>query len=161
MKLTFFIMFLFTVSCNSNSQNTLSESTNHLYTENETLNNEISVNATKISALQKLKDSKKFKVEKESDQLPIGYAGLLPQKNQPIANKLLNETISNLIQLLNNESKVSKRNILNEFEKGLNTLNEIASDTEDRERICYYFEDIMDIIGLDSSNDLLNNWMEM
>jgi len=32
-------------------------------------------------------------------------------------------------------------------------------DTEDRERICHYFEELMDIVGLESSDGLLNNFM--
>jgi hypothetical protein len=32
-------------------------------------------------------------------------------------------------------------------------------DTEDRERVCHYFEELMDIVGLESSDGLLNNFM--
>lgn len=32
-------------------------------------------------------------------------------------------------------------------------------DTEDRERICEYFEKIMDCVGLQSSNGQLSYWM--
>lgn len=32
-------------------------------------------------------------------------------------------------------------------------------DTEDRERVCSYFEELMDIIGLESSGGHLNNFM--
>lgn len=32
-------------------------------------------------------------------------------------------------------------------------------DTEDRERICLYFEELMDIVGLESSDGLLNDFM--
>lgn len=32
-------------------------------------------------------------------------------------------------------------------------------DTEDRERVCSYFEELMDIVGLDSSGGHLNNFM--
>lgn len=32
-------------------------------------------------------------------------------------------------------------------------------DTEDRERVCSYFEEIMDIVGLESSGGHLNNFM--
>lgn len=35
----------------------------------------------------------------------------------------------------------------------------IELDTEDRERICSYFEELMDIVELESSNGLLNNFM--
>ena len=32
-------------------------------------------------------------------------------------------------------------------------------DTEDRERVCHYFEELMDIVGLESSDGHLNNFM--
>lgn len=32
-------------------------------------------------------------------------------------------------------------------------------DTEDRERVCSYFEELMDIVGLESSGGYLNNFM--
>ena len=32
-------------------------------------------------------------------------------------------------------------------------------DTEDRERVCTYFEELMDIVGLESSNGQLNKFM--
>lgn len=32
-------------------------------------------------------------------------------------------------------------------------------DTEDRERVCSYFEELMDIVGLESSSGHLNNFM--
>jgi hypothetical protein len=35
----------------------------------------------------------------------------------------------------------------------------INLDTEDRERVCHYFEELMDIVGLESSDGHLNNFM--
>ncbi|WP_242009217.1 DUF4844 domain-containing protein [Robertkochia solimangrovi] len=32
-------------------------------------------------------------------------------------------------------------------------------DTEDRERVCTYFKELMDIVGLESSNGQLNKFM--
>jgi hypothetical protein len=32
-------------------------------------------------------------------------------------------------------------------------------DTEDRERVCSYFEELMDIVGLESSGGHLNDFM--
>lgn len=49
--------------------------------------------------------------------------------------------------------------ILNEFEIGLNFFENLVFDIEDRERVCWYYEDIMNIIGFKSMNELLNNWM--
>ena len=35
----------------------------------------------------------------------------------------------------------------------------IGLDTEDRERVCAYFEELMDIVGLESSGGQLNKFM--
>jgi len=42
---------------------------------------------------------------------------------------------------------------------GLHAFDDLAVDTEDRERVCWYYEDMMDILGLESTHELLNNWM--
>ena len=47
------------------------------------------------------------------------------------------------------------------IKKGLNNFADIyvELDTEDRERVCGYFEELMDIVGLESSGGHLNNFM--
>jgi hypothetical protein len=35
----------------------------------------------------------------------------------------------------------------------------VEIDTEDRERVCAYFEELMDIVGLESSDGHLNNFL--
>ena len=49
----------------------------------------------------------------------------------------------------------------NAIMKGLERFSDIYSliDTEDRERICLYFEELMDIVGLESSGGFLNNFI--
>ena len=32
-------------------------------------------------------------------------------------------------------------------------------DTEDRERVCHYFEELMSLVGLESSGEILNTVM--
>ena len=47
------------------------------------------------------------------------------------------------------------------IEIGLHRFNDIYInlDTEERERICHYFEELMDIVGLESSDGKLNKFM--
>lgn len=71
----------------------------------------------------------------------------------------MNESIVRLISILEQNKQVTARMVLNEFENGLSSFEDLAFDTEDRERVCWYYEDIMDCIGLESTNELLNNWM--
>jgi hypothetical protein len=48
--------------------------------------------------------------------------------------------------------------VLDEFSAALKNFDR-AADTEDRERVCMNMEKIMDIVGLESSDGLLNNWL--
>ena len=49
----------------------------------------------------------------------------------------------------------------NKIKIGLERFSDLylELDTEDRERICHYFEELMDIVGLESSDGLLNDFM--
>ncbi len=49
----------------------------------------------------------------------------------------------------------------NANKKGLDRFADIYInlDTEDRERVCNYFEELMDIVGLESSGGHLNDFM--
>lgn len=42
---------------------------------------------------------------------------------------------------------------------GLERFDKFYLDTEDREKLCGYFEDILDAIDLDSSGGAINRWM--
>lgn len=156
--MSFYLLILAVIIECSTNQNKRMEK-DHLYEEFENLNDVVKVKANAVSDLEKLLFKVKFGPEDESDKLPTDYVGLLPEENQPQANNLLNKSIKRLISILRNEKKITNRMILNEFETGLESLEDIAFDTEDRERVCYYYEEIMDIIGLESTNELLNNWM--
>jgi Domain of unknown function (DUF4844) len=83
------------------------------------------------------------------------YNGMRPEYRRKIADGQLNS----LIDRLRNElaSKPSKRFVLSEFKK---TMAEFESiDTEDRERLLRYLQEIMTILGIGSSDGLLNRWM--
>jgi hypothetical protein len=51
----------------------------------------------------------------------------------------------------------SKQFVLSQFKITLDRL--LLSDTEDRERAATYCEKIMDVLGIQSSDGLLNDWM--
>lgn len=46
----------------------------------------------------------------------------------------------------------------NAMNDGLKRFKPYYTDTEDRERICQYFKEMMDIVGLDNNGGILNNW---
>jgi hypothetical protein len=83
------------------------------------------------------------------------YVGFLPASLTPAAEAELNTLVDQLIETL--PDTPDKALVLKLFSQCL--LWFAGYDTEDRERICDYLVEIMDIIGLESSDGLLNNFM--
>ena len=83
------------------------------------------------------------------------YAGYLPETNRTDAERELNAIVDVLTDGLPGQPTTAF--VLASFARGL--LWFAGSDTEDRERCCDYLVEIMDIIGLESSNGLLNRFM--
>jgi Domain of unknown function (DUF4844) len=83
------------------------------------------------------------------------YNGMKPESSRLLAEEQLNELIDRLRDGL--PSKPSKRFVLAEFAK--TTAEFEASDTEDREQLVRYLKDIMDTLGIASSDGLLSRWM--
>jgi hypothetical protein len=50
----------------------------------------------------------------------------------------------------------TKQFVLSEFSK---TLAELPTDTEDRGCLLWYLEGIMDVLGIESSDGLINCWL--
>ncbi len=104
-----------------------------------------------IDRLIELKREEKFApVEDE-------YVGIIPLENQPLSNQILNDSIDEIIEIL--RSKPSQDRILEAYKRGLEKLEDVASDTEDREMVCSYYDRIRQIIGFDSTNGVLNQWL--
>jgi len=55
----------------------------------------------------------------------------------------------------------SEEKFQNDIATGLARFNNLylELDTEDREQVCFYFEEMMDCVELESSNGQLNDWM--
>lgn len=83
------------------------------------------------------------------------YVGFLPTSLRPTAEAELNGLVDQLIETL--PDTPDKALALKLFSQCL--LWFAGHDTEDRERICDYLVEIMDIVGLESSDSLLNNFM--
>ena len=77
----------------------------------------------------------------------------------PRARIAYDEAFSLLVETLVQElpRHPSKKFVLAEFRATLESLP--ASDTEDRERAASYCEKIMDVLKIQSSDGLLNDWM--
>jgi hypothetical protein len=90
-------------------------------------------------------------------------------KFDTISNKTLRSALSkkflsvidDFIIAIENHSDIKDVEYQNMIRKNLSFFEEEKSvlDTEEREQLCQYFEDIMDIIDLESSGGALNEWL--
>jgi Domain of unknown function (DUF4844) len=83
------------------------------------------------------------------------YGGMNPKSSRLLAEEQLNRLIDRLRDGL--PSKPSKKCALAEFGKTMGEFG--AADTEDREQLLRYLGEILDILGIASSDGLLNRWM--
>jgi hypothetical protein len=83
------------------------------------------------------------------------YNGMRPESSRLLAERQLNSLIDRLQEGL--PSNPSKKFVLAEFAKTMAEFEPV--DTEDREQFLRYLEEIMDILGIESSDGLLNRWM--
>jgi hypothetical protein len=109
------------------------------------------VNEGAIEKLLELRRQDKFA------EIEDQYTGINPIENQPIANQIINESIDAIIEILNDSP--TKAKILEVYKRDIIKFDEVASDTEDRETVCVYYSKIREIIGFDSTDDILNDWL--
>lgn len=88
------------------------------------------------------------------------YPGIEDAGFRVLLSKKINQSardFSSVYQLAN----PTNDDYLDALKRGLDSFSEIYLDldTADRERICRYYEELMDIVGLESSNGLLMNFM--
>jgi len=83
------------------------------------------------------------------------YNGMRPEHERQIAEAHLNDLIERLITELPNVP--TKASVMHHFAETLALFP--GQDTEDRERMCHYLEQIMDIFEIESSDGLLNRWL--
>jgi len=88
------------------------------------------------------------------------YPGIGDSSLRPILNEKINLAASDFMKLAK-QGTVPDKDYQDIIKKGLDRFSELylQLDTEDRERICHYFEELMDIVGLDSSGGHLNKFM--
>lgn len=95
-----------------------------------------------VLRLQLLRAAQKF------GPAPPFYTGI---RDEAAVNALIDRIEAEL------KNRPTKQFVLGEFSAALNELDP-PGDTEDRERVCMYLEQIMNIVGLESSDGLLNTW---
>ena len=88
----------------------------------------------------------------------IFYPGIADTALQPVLTKKINQAASDF-RITSMKSNVTDKDYQEQIKKGLSRFGDTYLDTEDRGRVCMYFEELMDIVGLQSSGGLLNNFM--
>jgi Domain of unknown function (DUF4844) len=110
---------------------------------------------TPTNAMDKFDEFKK----KEKFVAEQFYPGIADPKMRPLLTDKINQAADDFSALAK-KGKATDKDYQNKIKIGLQRFDDIYLniDTEDRERICAYFEELMDIVGLESSGGYLNNF---
>ena len=85
------------------------------------------------------------------------YTGVHDPVLREKLNAKLNSTIQNFIEAV--ENRATREQYIELIRNSMANFDRIAVDTDDVEQVALNFEKIMDCIGLESSDGVLNNWM--
>lgn len=112
---------------------------------------DLNISPFALDRLRTLRATKKF--------LPLDlYPGAPTEQIRLTAERAVNEMLDRLILAF--ARPVSKELLLSEFLMMLKHFEESdISDTEEREQACSYCEEVMDIVGVKSSDGVLNKWL--
>lgn len=99
-------------------------------------------------------------IAKEKFNSETFYLGLANKKLQPLFTKQINEAAHDF-QIISKSKNPTNIKYQEKIGIGLSKFSGFYEDldTEDRERICSYFEELMDIVELESSDGKLNWFM--
>lgn len=109
---------------------------------------------TSMDKLQQFKAKEKFVVDEQSN-----YSGLANPALRSILNEKMNRAAGDFQALA--KRGATETEYQDAIKAGLGRFDDVYPelDTEDRERVCHYFEELMDMVGLESSGGHLNNFM--
>lgn len=113
---------------------------------------------TPENAMPKFEEFKSKEKFLQDDKL--FYPGIGDPKLKPILTKKIN-LVADDFKKLADKGNPTDKDYQNAIKIGLERFSDLyfLLDTEDRERVCSYFEELMDIVGLESSGGHLNNFM--
>lgn len=91
---------------------------------------------------------------------PNFYPGIADEKMRPILTEKINQVATDFKTVAESKKPTDKK-YQEKIGIGLSRFADVYMelDTEDRERVCSYFEELIDIVELESSNGLLNKFM--
>jgi hypothetical protein len=98
--------------------------------------------------------------EKFVEDMSVLYPGISDPSMKGVLSDKINAAADRFKELVLNQQTKDK-DFQRAIQAGLQSFESeyLNLDTEDRERICLYFEELMDIVGLESSGGLLNQFM--
>jgi hypothetical protein len=115
----------------------------------EPVSSRLSVNTETISKLQALRDESKF-----HEDMALAYPGAFDEATRVSLQARLNALLDRLIAGL--PSSPTEEYVLREFQSALPLFE--PENSEDRDRFLAYLEEVMTIVGIESSDGLLNRW---
>lgn len=100
------------------------------------------------------------KKEKFIEDTTTFYPGIAEESLRSEFSKRINLAADDFMKIAQTKN-ASSAEYQEAIKKGLNrfSTDDIVLDTEDREQVCRYFEELMDIVGLESSGGQLNKFM--
>ncbi|MEP6582885.1 MAG: DUF4844 domain-containing protein [Ginsengibacter sp.] len=98
--------------------------------------------------------------EKFAEDTTIFYTGINNSEIRKESAEKINLAADDFKKIAE-KSKATEKQYQDKIQIGLQRFSDVYADldTEDRERVCYYFEELMDIVGLESSGGHLNDFM--
>lgn len=87
------------------------------------------------------------------------YTGVQDPELKRYLNKNISDTSQSFIKLYQGTTLPTKQQLLQKLSNGINQINPNQLDTEDREQVAVSYEKFLDIIGLESSEGILNSWL--
>lgn len=122
-------------------------------TENKTEMNIQNSNSIVIQQLEKFKTQDHFAGD---GQL---YTGVQEPALAISLNRKVADTAQAFIALYQQKNEPTKAELLQVLAHGIGQIDPDKLDTEDREQVATTFESFLDIVGLESSEGILNKWV--
>ncbi|GAA4051470.1 hypothetical protein GCM10022409_42830 [Hymenobacter glaciei] len=112
----------------------------------------VAIPPTAISQLERL-------VRQTQAEVIIGSRrSALPPETRPMLNKMLVQTASEFMTLAGR--KPTRKDFYKSLDTGLARLKPLVPEVQERQQVAEYFQDILDIVGLDSSEGRLTAFVE-
>lgn len=108
------------------------------------------VPASAPQALRAFKAQAKFYPDDE-------YTGAWPEEQRPVLEAVLNRSADEFLRIT--QTGPTEERYRQALAAGLSQIEGDQLDTEDRERVAGQYQDLMDIVGLRSSEGLLNEFV--